>query len=106
VLLQLFCSGLDIEAALYLNTTIKGSFAHKPTTEQRKFLDHILAKHTSSIVETKPFLAKAMLSAEESSLAKSKPIASLDSTHEPSPEPQTPKDRIIHPSEFPIKFKD
>ena len=47
-----------------------------------------------------------MLSVEESSLVKSKPIPSLDSTHEPSPEPRTPKEKLIHPSEFPIKFED
>jgi hypothetical protein len=27
-------------------------------------------------------------------------------THEPSPEPRTPKERSIHPSEFPIKLGD
>ena len=49
-----------------------------------------------------------MSSFEEPSSAESKPISSipLDSTHEPSPEPQTPKERVIHPSEFPIKFED
>jgi len=47
-----------------------------------------------------------MLSIEESSLVESKLKPSLGSTHEPSPEPQTPKERLIHPSEFPIEFKD
>jgi hypothetical protein len=47
-----------------------------------------------------------MSSFEEPSSAESRPIASLDSTHEPSPEPRTPKERVIHPLEFPIKFKD
>ena len=55
MLLQLFYSGLDNEVALYLGMIIRGSFAHKPTMEYRKILDHILAKHTSSIIETKPF---------------------------------------------------
>ena len=55
MLLQLFYSGLDIEAAVYLGMITGGSFAHKPTIEHRKILDHILAKHTSSIIETKPF---------------------------------------------------
>jgi hypothetical protein len=27
-------------------------------------------------------------------------------THEPSPEPRTPKERVFHPSEYPIEFKD
>ena len=44
MLLQLFCSGLDIEAALYLDMTIGGSFTHKTTMEQKKILAHILEK--------------------------------------------------------------
>ena len=47
-----------------------------------------------------------MLSVEESSLVESKPIPSLDSTREPSLKPRTPKERLIHPSEFPIEFGD
>jgi hypothetical protein len=47
-----------------------------------------------------------MLSVEESASVESKPIASLDSTHEPSPKPWTSKERVIHPSEFPIEFED
>ena len=47
-----------------------------------------------------------MSSVEESSLVESKHVASLDSTHEPSPGPHTPKERFIHPSEFPIEFED
>jgi hypothetical protein len=47
-----------------------------------------------------------MSSVEESSLVESKPIASLDTTNEPSPEPRTSKERVIYPSEFPIKFRD
>ena len=31
---------------------------------------------------------------------------SLDSTNKPSPKPRTPKERVIYPSEFPIKFED
>ena len=47
-----------------------------------------------------------MSSVEESSLVESKSIPSLDLTHEPSPEPQTPKEGVLHLSEFPIKFED
>jgi hypothetical protein len=47
-----------------------------------------------------------MSSVEESPSVESKYVASLDSTHEPTPEPQTPKERLIHPSEFPIEFRD
>jgi len=47
-----------------------------------------------------------MTSVEETSSVESKHIPSLDSTYEPSPEPQTPKETMLHPSKFPIKFKD
>ena len=47
-----------------------------------------------------------MSSVEESSLVEAEPVTSLDSTHEPSPEPQTSKERLIHPLEFPIEFMD
>ena len=53
VLLHLFCSSLAIEAALYLDMTIEGSFTHKTTTEQKKILAHILEKHASSVTRTK-----------------------------------------------------
>ena len=47
-----------------------------------------------------------MSSVEESSLVEAEPVTSLDSTHEPSPEPQTSKERLIHPLEFPIEFEN
>ena len=47
-----------------------------------------------------------MFGVEESSSVESKPLASLDSTYEPSPKPRTPKERLGHPSVFPIKFED
>ena len=47
-----------------------------------------------------------MSSVEESSSVESEPVASLDSTYEPSPEPRTPMETLIHPSEFPIEFED
>jgi hypothetical protein len=75
-------------------------------TEQVDFLEHFIAKHTSSIIRTKPLLAKVMSSVEESLLVESKLVPSLGSTYEPPPEPRTPKERVIHPSEFPIEFKD
>jgi hypothetical protein len=33
-------------------------------------------------------------------------IPSIGSIYEPPPEPQTPKETLLHPSEFPIEFKD
>ena len=67
VLLHLFCSGLDIEAALYLDMTIGGSFTHKTMMEQNKILAHILETHASSIVEPKSLQKKGMSSFEEPS---------------------------------------
>ena len=93
-----------MEADLCLDMTTGGRFTHKTMTEQVTFLEHFTDKHTSSII--KLFQAKVMLDFEEPSLAESKSITFLDSTLEPSPEPRTTKERVIHPSEFPIKFKD
>jgi hypothetical protein len=47
-----------------------------------------------------------MSSVGESSLVESKLAPSLGSTYEPPLEPRTPKESVIHPSEFPIEFKD
>jgi len=98
--------GIDIDADVSLDMTAGGRFTHEPMTEQIKFLENFIDSHTSFVIRTKPLHAKVMLSVEESSLVESKPIPSLDSTYEPSPEPRTPKERVLHPSEFPIKFKD
>lgn len=106
LLLQLFFSGLDTFAALSLDKTAGGSFIQKSTTEQRKILDHILEKHASPVVKPKPLQDKGMSSFEEPSSAESLSSPSLDSSDEPSPEPRTPEERILHPSEFPIKFED
>ena len=75
-------------------------------TEQVKFFKNFLERHTSSIMKTRTLQEKVMSSVEESSLVESEPMPSLDSTHEPSPEPRTPKERLIHPSEIPIELRD
>ena len=75
-------------------------------TEQVKFLENFLECHTSSVMWNITLQAKVKSSVEEFSSVKYKPIASLDSTYETSPEPQTPKETLIHPLEFPIKFGD
>ena len=53
MLLDLFCSSLDIEADLYLDMIVGGSFVHKTMMEQKKILAHILEKYTSSIIRIK-----------------------------------------------------
>jgi hypothetical protein len=47
-----------------------------------------------------------MSSVEESLPVETKHIPFLGSTREPLPEPRTPKETLLHPSEFPIKFED
>jgi hypothetical protein len=54
ILLRLFCLGIDIDADLCLDMAIRGRFTHKPMTEQVEFLEHFIAKHTSSVIRTKP----------------------------------------------------
>jgi hypothetical protein len=84
VILCLFCSGLDIDADLCLDVTAGGRFTHKPMIEQVEFLEHFIAKHTSSIIRTKPLQTKVMSSVEESSSVETKHIPSLGLTYEPS----------------------
>jgi hypothetical protein len=88
--------GIDIKADLFLDATAGGCFTHKPITEQFKFLENFLESYISPIMRNKTLQAKVMSSVEESSFVESKPIASLDSTNEPSPEPRTLKERVIY----------
>ena len=106
ILPQLFCLGIDMGANLCPDMIAGGCFTHKTMTEQVEFLEHFIEKHSSFVIRTKSLQAKVMSSVEESSPVKSKTIPSLDSTHEPSPKPQTLKERVVHPSEFSIEFKD
>jgi hypothetical protein len=53
MILHLFCMGLDIDANLCLDVTTGGRFTHKPMTEQVKFLENFLRRHTSTIMETR-----------------------------------------------------
>ena len=54
MILHLFCMSLDIDADLCLHVTAGGQFTHKTMTEQVEFLEHFIAKHTSSFIRTKP----------------------------------------------------
>jgi hypothetical protein len=106
MILHLFCSGLDINADLCLDMATGGWFTHKPMMEQVKFLENFLKGQTSSVMETRTLQAKVISSVEESSCVETKHMPSLGSTHQPSPKPRTLKERVIHLSEFPIKFED
>jgi len=92
ILLHLFCLGIDMHADLCLDVTAEGRFTHKPMTEQVKFLENFLESYTSPVMRNGTLQAKILSSVEESSSVKSKPVASLDSIYEPSPEPRTPKE--------------
>ena len=106
ILLHLFCLGIDMNANLCQDMTARGRFTHKTMMEQVQFLEYFIHIHPSSIIRTKSLQAKVTSSVEESSSVESKPVASLDSTFDPSPEPRMLKERLIHPLEFPIKFED
>ena len=54
MILRLFCMGPDIDADLCLDMTVRGWFTHKTMTEQVEFLEHFIAKHTSSVIRIKP----------------------------------------------------
>ena len=59
ILLRLFCLGIDIDADLCLDMTTGGHFTHKPMTEQVKFLENIIDRHTSFVIRTKPSRPKS-----------------------------------------------
>ena len=95
-----------MDANLCLDVTVGGCFTHKTMMEQVEFLEHFIDKHSSSVIRTKSLQEKVTSSVEESSPVESKPIPPLDSTRQPSPEPRTQKERLIHPLEFSIEFED
>ena len=95
-----------MHADLCLDMTARGRFTHKPMTEQVRFLENFLESYTPPVMRNRMLQAKVMSSVEETSSVESKLVPSLDSTNEPSPEPRTPKERILHPSEFLIEFED
>jgi hypothetical protein len=97
ILMRLFCLGIGLGANLCLDVTAGSRFYTKTMTEQVEFLEHFIDEHSSSIIRTKSLQAKVTSSVEESSPVESKPLASLDSTYEPSPKPRTPKERVMHP---------
>ena len=106
MILCLFCLGLDIDANQCLDVTAEGCFTHKPMTEQVRFLENFIGSYTSPIMRNRILQAKVMSRVEESLSVESKLVPSLDLTNKPSPEPWTPKERVIYPSVFPIDFGD
>jgi hypothetical protein len=48
-----------METDLCLNMTAGGCFTQKPMTEQVKFLENFMDRHTSSVIRTKPSKPKS-----------------------------------------------
>jgi hypothetical protein len=86
VLLQHFCLGLTKEAALYLDITSGGSFAHKTPAEGREILDLILENTSFFEATTEPTPEESTSRPEEISTVESEPIhsPSVDSAVETS----------------------
>jgi hypothetical protein len=107
MLLQHFYLGLSKELALYLDITARGLFTCETPAEGRKVLDHIL-ENTFFVCETETLKAEAETHHEEAlaTESESKELPYLDSTPKSSPEPQTPKEEEIQPSEFLYSFEE
>jgi hypothetical protein len=79
VSLYIFCSCLDMDAALDLNIAAGGSFAHKNPMEGRKFLDSLLENSSSRTNHNEPRRKESKSSHESPSKAKSEPLSSSSS---------------------------
>jgi hypothetical protein len=79
VSLYIFCSCLDMDAALDLNIATGGSFAHKNPMEGRKFLTSLLENSSSYTNHNEPCRKKSKSSHESPSKAKSEPLFSSSS---------------------------
>jgi hypothetical protein len=97
VLLQHFWLGFSKESALQLDIATGGLFTHKTTAEGEALLDHIL-ENTPPL---EPLRVERESNHEEVSLAKAKPITSLERL---LPEPKDPKEGF-QPSDLPY-FED
>jgi len=103
-LLQHFWLGLNKETALFLDTTVGGSFMHKTTSEGEALLDRILENtfftrglpvDDSSVIEEVPQVESTPLLIDQ-----------LDTTSESSPKPLTHEEEEIQPLESPSDFED
>ena len=108
VLLNIFCSDIDMESALKLDNTTGGSFAHLTPAEGREILDNFLRNSSFPTDQGEPRRKESTSSHESLSTIESElsSFTSQYSSVEPSPEPQTPKEEEIQPSEFSSRFKD
>ena len=102
VSLEVFYSGLDMETALELDDASGGWFLHTTPEEGRDILDSFLEDSFFSIDHSEPHREESASSHESLSTPESEPSSSTSqySFVEPSPEPRTPKEEEIQPSEF------
>ena len=97
-----------MKSALDLDTPTGGSFAHITPAEGREILDNFLENSSFPTDQRKPCREESVSSHESLSIPESEPSFSTSqySFVEPSPEPRTPKEEEIQPSEFSSRFKD
>ena len=102
VSLEVFYSGLDMETALELDDASEGWFAHTTPEEERDILDSFLEDSFFVTDHTEPRREESTSSHESLSTPESGPSSSTSQYLfvEPSPEPRTPKEEEIQPSEF------
>ena len=102
VSLEVFYSGLDMETSLELDDASGGWFAHITPEEGRDILNSFLEDSFFSSDHSEPRREESASSHESISTPKSEPSSSTSqySFVEPSPEPRTPKEEEIQPSEF------
>ena len=108
VSLNVFYSDLDMETALELDIASGGWFAHTTPEEGRGILDSFLEDSFFATDHTEPRREESASSHESLSIPESEPSSSTSqySSVEPSPEPRTPKEEEIQPSEFSSRFED
>ena len=108
VSLNIFYSGLDMKIALELDAASGGWFAHTTPEEGRDILDSFLDDSFFSTDHSEPHREESASSHESPSTPESEPSSSTSqySFVEPSPEPRTPKEEKIQPSEFSSRFED
>ena len=97
-----------METALELDDASGGLFLHTTLEERRDILDSFFDDYFFSTNHSEPRQEESTSSHESLSTPESEPSSSTSqySSVEPSPEPRTPKEEEIRPSEFSSRFKD
>jgi len=97
-----------MESALKLDFAAGGSFAQTTPAEGRGILDSFLENSSFPTNQGEPRRKESASSHESLSTIESElsSFTSHYSSVEPSPEPRTPKEEEIQPSEFSSRFKD